>query len=618
MTPAPRPAIPLLKLLLLAALAVLVHGYHLGADDAAIYVPAIKKVADPSLYPFGAEFFLSHAHLSFFADLVGDSARLTRLPIDFVIFVWHAASVFLLLLAAGRLAGACFRDQAARWGGVILLAALLSVPVAGTALAIMDPYLTARSLSTPASLFAIACYLSNRRKEALAWLLFTALMHPQMSVYAAALLGCLALTRRLSRATDSAPAFGLAGIPFLFPFEAAHGPAREVLYSRTYFFLFRWEWYEWIGVFAPLGLLWWISSITPRGSTPAFRTLARALVPFGLLFTAAGVVVSIPAWLENYTRLQPMRAFHLVYVVFFVLIGGLVQEYILRRNLWRWLGLFLPLAAGMWFLQRSSFPASPHVEWPGVRSDNPWASAFLWIRGHTPKDAAFEPLVRLSRDSGFKRFIYASSSSVYGIKEVENVTEELPLEPLTDYSKYKALCEEILRGYQSPEFTTVTVRPATVCGYSPRLRLDLTVNILTSHAYHRGKITVFGGSQRRPNIHIADITDLYVDLLSRPEAAVAGQVWNAGYENHTVMEIAEIVRKVVGERVEIVTQPTDDLRSYHISSKKIERDLGFVPKHTIEDAVRDLVSAFDAGLVPNAMDDMHYYNIKMMQATNLT
>jgi nucleoside-diphosphate-sugar epimerase len=231
---------------------------------------------------------------------------------------------------------------------------------------------------------------------------------------------------------------------------------------------------------------------------------------------------------------------------------------------------------------------------------------------------AFEPLVRLSRDSGFKRFIYASSSSVYGIKEVENVTEELPLEPLTDYSKYKALCEEILRGYQSPEFTTVTVRPATVCGYSPRLRLDLTVNILTSHAYHRGKITVFGGSQRRPNIHIADITDLYVDLLSRPEAAVAGQVWNAGYENHTVMEIAEIVRKVVGERVEIVTQPTDDLRSYHISSKKIERDLGFVPKHTIEDAVRDLVSAFDAGLVPNAMDDMHYYNIKMMQATNLT
>lgn len=231
---------------------------------------------------------------------------------------------------------------------------------------------------------------------------------------------------------------------------------------------------------------------------------------------------------------------------------------------------------------------------------------------------AFAPLVHIARDSGVKRFIYASSSSVYGIKDEENVTEDLALEPLTDYSKYKALCEEVLAGYQAPDFTTVTLRPATVCGYSPRLRLDLTVNILTNHAYHRGKITVFGGEQRRPNIHIADITDLYVDLVGRPDAAVAGQVWNAGYENHRVREIAAIVRKVVGEHVEIVTQPTDDLRSYHISSAKIERDLGFVPRHTIEDAARDLVAAFAAGLVPGAMDDMRYYNIKMMQAIHLT
>lgn len=231
---------------------------------------------------------------------------------------------------------------------------------------------------------------------------------------------------------------------------------------------------------------------------------------------------------------------------------------------------------------------------------------------------AFEPLVQVARDSGVKRFIYASSSSVYGIKEDENVTEDLPLEPLTDYSKFKAMCEEVLARYQSPEFTTVTIRPATVCGYSPRLRLDLTVNILTNHAVNRGKITVFGGEQRRPNIHIEDITDLYVDLLSRPAEQIAGQVWNAGYENHKVREIAEIVRKVVGEQVEIVTEPTDDLRSYHISSKKIERDLGFVPRHTIEDAVRDLVAAFKAGLIPDAMSDIHYYNIKMMQAIHLT
>jgi hypothetical protein len=386
-TAAPRT--PILRLLLITALAVLIHGYHLGADDAAIYVPAIKKLADPSLYPFGSEFFLSHAHLSFFADIVGHSARLTRLPVDFTIFAWHAAGIFLLLLASWRLAGACFRDEPARWGGVVLLAALLSVPVAGTALVIMDPYLTARSLSTPATLFAIACYVSNQRKQALAWLLFTALIHPQMSMYAAVFLGCLTLTRRLAGSRDNALAFGLAGLPFLFPFEPAHGVAREVLYSRTYFFVFRWEWYEWIGVFAPLALLWWFSSINLKGATPALRTLARALVPFGLLFTMAGVVVGIPAWLENYTRLQPMRSFHLVYIVFYVLVGGLIQEYALRSSVWRWLGLFIPLAAGMWFLQQSSFPASPHVEWPGARSDNTWASAFLWIREHTPRDAVF-------------------------------------------------------------------------------------------------------------------------------------------------------------------------------------------------------------------------------------
>ncbi len=230
---------------------------------------------------------------------------------------------------------------------------------------------------------------------------------------------------------------------------------------------------------------------------------------------------------------------------------------------------------------------------------------------------AFEPLVQIAADSGVKRFIYASSSSVYGIKDEDNVTESLPLEPLTDYSKYKALCEEILQRYQSADFTTVTVRPATVCGYSPRLRLDLTVNILTNHAVNRGRITVFGGTQRRPNIHIGDITDLYVDLLGRPTAQVAGKVWNAGYENHKVGEIAQIVKGVVGKEVEIVTEPTDDLRSYHISSELIRRDLGFVPQHTIEDAVRNLVDAFGAGLIPNPMEDIRYYNIKTMQALHM-
>src|SRR4051794_37910488 len=180
----------------ITGLAVAVHGYHLGVDDSAIYVPAIKRVADPDLYPFGAEFFMSHAHLSIFANLVGGSARLSHLPIDVVIFAWHVMSIFLLLLAAWQLLGSCFESSYARWSGVALLAATLSVPVTGTGLVIMDPYLTARSLSTPATLFAVACYLSGKRRRAFAWLVLTAAVHPQMSVYGLLFIGCMELVRR--------------------------------------------------------------------------------------------------------------------------------------------------------------------------------------------------------------------------------------------------------------------------------------------------------------------------------------------------------------------------------------------------------------------------------------
>jgi nucleoside-diphosphate-sugar epimerase len=230
---------------------------------------------------------------------------------------------------------------------------------------------------------------------------------------------------------------------------------------------------------------------------------------------------------------------------------------------------------------------------------------------------AFFDLVAVSKDRGVQRFIYASSSSVYGVKADDNVTEDLPLEPLTDYSRYKALCEEVLLKAQSPGFTTVVLRPATVCGYSPRLRLDLTVNILTNYAFNNGRITVFGGEQRRPNIHIGDMAAVYLRLLEAPATLIAGRTFNAGYQNHTVRELAEIVRSVVGGATEIVTTPSDDNRSYHISSERIRRELGFVPAHDIKDAVRGLVDGFQAGRIPDPMHNIRYYNIKTMQAVQL-
>lgn len=230
---------------------------------------------------------------------------------------------------------------------------------------------------------------------------------------------------------------------------------------------------------------------------------------------------------------------------------------------------------------------------------------------------AFRPLVRAAKKAGVRRFIYASSSSVYGLKAEPNVTEDMPLEPLTDYSKFKALCEDVLHEERSDGFATLILRPATVCGYAPRLRLDLTVNILTNHAVTNGKIRVFGGSQLRPNIHIEDMTDLYVSCLSHPDKQIDGKVYNAGYENRSVMDIAEMVRDVVGSSVDIGVESTDDLRSYHISSARIEEELGFRPRHTIPLAIDTLTNAFGDGRIPDAMDDPRYYNIRTMQDANL-
>ena len=230
---------------------------------------------------------------------------------------------------------------------------------------------------------------------------------------------------------------------------------------------------------------------------------------------------------------------------------------------------------------------------------------------------AFEPLVKISRDSGVERFVYASSSSVYGVKQEQNVHEGMSLEPLTDYSKFKVDCEKILLAYQSTDFTTVTIRPATVCGYSPRQRLDVVVNILTNLAFHKREITVFGGEQLRPNIHITDMVDTYIAVLNASNDQVAGEIFNAGIENQTVLELAQTVQRVMGEDVKLVTTPTNDNRSYHISSRKIADKLGFVPSHTIAEASQDLKNALEQGLLPDSLTDERYFNIKKMQSIHL-
>ena len=232
---------------------------------------------------------------------------------------------------------------------------------------------------------------------------------------------------------------------------------------------------------------------------------------------------------------------------------------------------------------------------------------------------AFEPMVIAAKKAGVKRFIYASSSSVYGVSESPDVTEDHPLVPLTLYNKYKGMCEPLLFKHQTKDFVCMVIRPATLCGYAPRQRLDLSVNILTNHAINAGKITVFGGSQKRPNLHVQDMCDVYKVCLTVDDAKIAGQIFNAGFQNLSIMEIAHLAKKVVQQEfpdkgdIPIVTTPTDDIRSYHVNSDKITRVLGFKPKHTVEDAIRDLCKAFKAGKLPNSMQDTFYFNVRRLK-----
>jgi len=232
---------------------------------------------------------------------------------------------------------------------------------------------------------------------------------------------------------------------------------------------------------------------------------------------------------------------------------------------------------------------------------------------------AFEPMVLAAKNAGIKRFIYASSSSVYGVSDQPDVTEDHPLIPLTLYNKYKGMCEPLLKKHIDANFTGVTFRPATVCGYAPRQRLDLSVNILTNHAVKKNLITVFGGDQLRPNLHVQDYCDVVELLLNAPEEKIQGEIFNVGSENMSIKDIAILVKKVVEEEfpekgtIPITTTSSDDNRSYHINSDKIKNALGFMPKYNIEFAVRELCEAFKEGKLPNSFENDLYFNVKRLK-----
>ncbi len=232
----------------------------------------------------------------------------------------------------------------------------------------------------------------------------------------------------------------------------------------------------------------------------------------------------------------------------------------------------------------------------------------------------FEDLVSISKKNGVEKFIYASSSSVYGFSDDPNVTEEHPLVPLTLYNKFKGMCEPVLKKYLDNKFRGVIIRPATVCGYAPHCRLDLSVNILTNHAVNNKKIIVLGGGQqKRPNLHVNDMSRAYLNLMDNDFKLINGETFNVSFENKKIIELAEIVSSNVKkffnyDKVEIeVKSETVDNRSYHVNSDKIKKVLNFEPKYNIDDAVNSLCQAFKDGKLPNSLTDPKYINVTTLK-----
>jgi len=379
------------RLLLLTLGALAIHGYHPFAEDAEIYLPGVQKQLHPELFPFHTEFFQTQGNLTLFSRLIAGSVRLTHLPFEYALFVWHLLSIFLLLLVSWKLATRFFDSQAARWGAVTLLAALLTLPLAGTALYILDQYLNPRNLDAFAELFAVVHTINGKLLRAALWLIFAVFIHPLMVWFALSFCLLWLLVTSLEQTSNAgvqqASALAVLLLPNIFyPTSPAY---HEAIRFHENHYILQWQWYEWLGAIGPIVIFWFLGRLARSRRLTNAVLACRALVIYGIAYFLGALVISIPKSLEGLARLQPLRSLHLLYVMLIIIGGGFLADYLLKNRPWRWLLLFVPLCVGMFMAQRSLFSASNHIEWPWLRPRNLWAQAFLWIRDNTSNHAVF-------------------------------------------------------------------------------------------------------------------------------------------------------------------------------------------------------------------------------------
>jgi len=384
----------LILILALTVLAFLIMGYHPGLEDDAFYLAAIKRDLNPTLFPHDADFFRLQFQATIFDKLIALSVRLTHLPIAWAALLWQFAALFFVLHGCWRISRRCFSQPAAQWAAVTMIAFLLTLPVGGTAINLADQYLHPRTLATAIILGAIVAVLDRRLLLAGLLLLIAFATHAIMAAFGISFCFFLFWTLHESSAEHHPiPISAAALIPLGWIFEPASDAWRKAAATRSFYFLGQWQWYEWLGVFAPLVLLftfqWRSQHDRESHDDTALRPLLLSLLYFGVFQTVVGLAIMLPPGLERLRPFEPMRYLHLLYLLFFLILGGLIGEYVLDRRLYRWLLLFVPLGAGMFYAQRQMFPATEHLELPGATARNQWLQAFAWIRSNTPADALF-------------------------------------------------------------------------------------------------------------------------------------------------------------------------------------------------------------------------------------
>ncbi|HEY6369649.1 MAG TPA: DUF6798 domain-containing protein [Candidatus Sulfotelmatobacter sp.] len=382
----------LLLLVLLTVFAFLVMGYHPGLEDDAFYLAAIKRNLNPALFPHDAEFFRLQFQATIFDKLIAWSVRLSHLSLAWTVLMWQVAAIFFLLHGCWRISRRCFSQPHAQWAAVATVAVLLTLPVSGVGITLADQYLHPRTLATAAILAAIVAVLDRRLWLAGVLLAVAFSIHAIMASFGISFCAFLLCDQRAfsPRRMSSVPV-AAALLPLGWIFEPASDAWRQAASTRSFYFLTHWEWYEWLGVFAPLILLYVLRQFLQRkeGDASALSSVVNSLLYYGVFQTVVGLLVMIPPSLERLRPFEPMRYLHLLYLLFFLIAGGLIGGYIIDHKIYRWLLLFVPLSVGMFYTQRQMLPASAHLELPGTAPQNSWLQAFAWIRRNTPVDSLF-------------------------------------------------------------------------------------------------------------------------------------------------------------------------------------------------------------------------------------